>query len=160
MLFQHNPAEPIGVWEEIREDARGLYVRGRITAAVAKAREVLSLMRAGALDGLSIGFKAVKPGAMHVPACAALRKLDLWEISVVTFPMLPGARVAAVKATPGCGARSKRTRIRTLAHAGCWADAKRGACALARWPQRLKTLCGMRAGGFDDDLHSLLASGR
>jgi len=93
MLFQHNPAEPIGVWEEIREDAHGLYVRGKLMTAVAKAREVLSLMRAGALDGLSIGFKAQKT---QRDARSGVR--DLWEISIVTFPMLPQARVAAVKA--------------------------------------------------------------
>ena len=100
MLFQHNPAEPIGVWEEIREDARGLYVRGRLTTAVAKAREVLALMRAGALDGLSIGFKAVKARRDARSGVRRIEKVDLWEISVVTFPMLPGARVSAVKQRP------------------------------------------------------------
>lgn len=97
MLFQHDPAEPIGVWEEIREDARGLYVRGRLMTAVGKAREVLSLMRAGALDGLSIGFKAQKTQRDARSGVRRILKLDLWEISVVTFPMLPQARVAAVK---------------------------------------------------------------
>lgn len=60
MLFQHDPNEPIGVWTEIREDQRGLFVRGRLNSDVGRAREVLSLMRSGALDGLSIGFKAIK----------------------------------------------------------------------------------------------------
>jgi uncharacterized protein len=100
MLFQHNPAEPIGVWEEIREDAKGLYVKGRLTLAVAKAREVLALMRAGALDGLSIGFKAVKAKRDARAGVRRIEKVDLWEISVVTFPMLPGARVQAVKQRP------------------------------------------------------------
>jgi uncharacterized protein len=100
MLFQHDPAEPIGVWDEIREDARGLYVRGRLMTAVARAREVLALMRAGALDGLSIGFKAVKAKRDGRARGRRLEKVDLWEISIVTFPMLPGARVAAVKARP------------------------------------------------------------
>jgi len=100
MLFQHDPAEPIGVWDEIREDARGLYVRGRLMTAVAKAREVLTLMRAGALDGLSIGFKTVKARRDASTGVRRLEKVDLWEISVVTFPMLPDARVANVKARP------------------------------------------------------------
>jgi HK97 family phage prohead protease len=100
MLFQHDPAEPIGVWEEVREDARGLYVRGRLMTAVAKAREVLALMRAGALDGLSIGFKAEKGRRDAATGVRRLEKVDLWEISVVTFPMLPGARVESVKARP------------------------------------------------------------
>ncbi|MBL8235387.1 MAG: HK97 family phage prohead protease, partial [Bryobacterales bacterium] len=60
MLFQHDPAEPIGVWEQIEEDRKGLFARGRLMRDVARAREVLSLMKAGALDGLSIGFKAEK----------------------------------------------------------------------------------------------------
>ena len=100
MLFQHDPAEPIGIWDEIREDARGLYVRGRLTTAVAKAREVLALMRVGALDGLSIGFKAVKARREAATGVRRLEKVDLWEISVVTFPMLPGARVESVKTRP------------------------------------------------------------
>jgi len=100
MLFQHDPAEPIGVWDEIREDARGLYVRGRLMTAVAKAREVLALMRAGALDGLSIGFKAVKARRDAATGVRRLEKVDLWEISIVTFPMLPGARVESVKVRP------------------------------------------------------------
>jgi HK97 family phage prohead protease len=100
MLFQHDPADPIGVWDEVREDARGLYVRGRLMTAVAKAREVLALMRAGALDGLSIGFKAVKARRDAASGVRRLEKVDLWEISVVTCPMLPGARVESVKARP------------------------------------------------------------
>ena len=97
LLYQHNPAEPIGIWESLKEDSRGLHVRGRLMLAVARAREVLALMRAGALDGLSIGFRAVtgkrdaKTGIRH------LAKIDLWEISIVTFPLLAEARVAHVK---------------------------------------------------------------
>lgn len=100
MLFQHDPAEPIGVWDEIREDANGLYVRGRLMTAVARAREILALMRAGALDGLSIGFKAVKGRRDARSGIRRLEKVDLWEISIVTFPMLPGARVETVKRQP------------------------------------------------------------
>ncbi|MEQ1717269.1 MAG: HK97 family phage prohead protease [Hyphomicrobium sp.] len=103
MLFQHDPAEPIGVWDEIREDAKGLFVRGRLMMAVARAREVLSLMRAGALDGLSIGFKPQESRRDARSGIRRIGKVDLWEISVVTFPMLPGARVAAVKARPFAG---------------------------------------------------------
>lgn len=98
MLFQHDPAQPIGAWEEIREDGRGLYVRGRLIEDVTRAREILALMRAGALDGLSIGFRSRK--AVRDPRSGQRRlyEIDLWEISIVTFPMLPGARVSAVGA--------------------------------------------------------------
>jgi HK97 family phage prohead protease len=98
MLYQHDPNEPIGVWLEIREDAKGLYVRGRLTAGVARAREVLSLMRAGALDGLSIGYRTVRGATDPKSGIRRLTEVDLWEISIVTFPMLPEARVESVKA--------------------------------------------------------------
>lgn len=101
MLFQHDPNEPIGVWDELTEDARGLFVRGRLTLEVARAREVLALMRAGALDGLSIGFKAVTAQRQARTGIRRLARVDLWEISVVTFPLLPQARVGQVKARPG-----------------------------------------------------------
>lgn len=100
MLFQHNPAEPIGVWDDIREDAAGLYVRGRLTLDVARAREVLSLMRARAIDGLSIGFNVKAATKDKATGVRRISALDLWEISIVTFPMMPGARIAAVKAGP------------------------------------------------------------
>jgi HK97 family phage prohead protease len=98
MLFQHNPDEPIGTWTAIREDARGLYVEGRISADVAKGREVLALLRSGGLDGLSIGFKTVRARTDAKTGIRRILEADLWEISVVTFPMLPSARVTAVKA--------------------------------------------------------------
>jgi HK97 family phage prohead protease len=98
MLFQHDPNEPIGVWLQVREDSRGLFVKGKLTTEVARAREVLSLMRAGALDGLSIGYRTVRGRTDPKTGIRRLAELDLWEISVVTFPMLPGARVSAVKA--------------------------------------------------------------
>jgi Escherichia/Staphylococcus phage prohead protease len=97
MLFQHDPAEPVGVWLELREDHRGLYARGRLIPDVTRARELLSLLRAGAIDGLSIGFRTVKG---HIDPRSRVRRLvavDLWEISIVTFPLLAGARVRAVK---------------------------------------------------------------
>jgi hypothetical protein len=97
MLFQHDPAAPIGVWREVREDHRGLFVRGRLMPEVAKAREVLALMRAGAIDGLSIGFRTVRGRTDAKSGVRRLIEVDLWEISVVTFPMLPAARVSAVK---------------------------------------------------------------
>jgi HK97 family phage prohead protease len=97
LLFQHDPSEPIGVWVELHEDARGLFAHGRLMPEVARAREVLSLMRAGALDGLSIGFRTVIGRRDPRSGVRRLEKIDLWEISVVTFPMLPEARVSAVK---------------------------------------------------------------
>jgi uncharacterized protein len=73
-------------------------VRGQLNLKVAKAREVHALMRSGAVDGLSIGFRTERSRKDEATGVRRLEKLDLWEISIVTFPMLPGARVAAVKA--------------------------------------------------------------
>lgn len=101
MLFQHDPAEPIGSWLEMREDRRGLFVRGRLAPGVARAREVLELMRGGALDGLSIGFRTVRARKDGKSGIRRIIEADLWEVSVVTFPMLPGARVEAVKGAGG-----------------------------------------------------------
>jgi Escherichia/Staphylococcus phage prohead protease len=106
LLFQHDPDEPIGVWLELAEDARGLFARGRLMPEVTRAREVLSLMRARALDGLSIGFRTVQGRTDPKSGVRRLDKIDLWEISVVTFPMLPDARVSAVKRRPEREGRS------------------------------------------------------
>jgi HK97 family phage prohead protease len=100
MLFQHDPAQPIGVWEEIREDSMGLRVRGRLCLKVEKAREVWALIEQGGIDGLSIGFKAVNARRDARSGVRRLERIDLWEISIVTFPMLPAARVSATKETP------------------------------------------------------------
>lgn len=97
MLWQHDPAEPIGAWLSIEEDARGLKVKGCLNLVVSRAREILALMRDGQIDGLSIGFKTLRATQDRKTGLRHLQKLDLWEISLVTFPMLPQARVTAVK---------------------------------------------------------------
>jgi len=94
MLWQHDPAEPIGVWDEVREDTRGLFVKGRILTDVARGREAAALIGAGAIDGLSIGYRTIK-ARKDDGGRRLLSELELWEVSLVTFPMLPEARVAA-----------------------------------------------------------------
>ena len=96
MLFQHEAAEPVGVWDEIVEDARGLFVRGRIVTATAQGRLVAALVKAGAVDGLSIGFRTVKARPDDSGRLRVLSEVELWEVSIVTFPMLPGARISNV----------------------------------------------------------------
>ncbi|WP_083533093.1 HK97 family phage prohead protease [Bosea sp. WAO] len=98
LLWQHDPTEPIGRWIELREDTRGLHVRGRLSLAVARAREIHALMRDGAIDGLSIGFRSERARNDPRTGLRRLEKVDLWEISLVTFPMQLQARVAMVKA--------------------------------------------------------------
>ncbi|MBN9674476.1 HK97 family phage prohead protease [Salipiger bermudensis] len=99
MLWQHDPAQPIGTWDEVREDARGLHVTGRLLDTVERGREAAALIAAGAIDGLSIGYRtlrATKDGTGR----RLLTELELWEVSLVTFPMLPSARVAAKGTRP------------------------------------------------------------
>ncbi len=94
MLWQHDPAQPIGVWDELREDERGLYVKGRLLDSVEKGREAAALIAAGAIEGLSIGYRT-KRAVKDAGGKRVLMELELWEVSLVTFPMLPSARVAA-----------------------------------------------------------------
>jgi HK97 family phage prohead protease len=115
MLFQHDPAEPIGSWTEIAEDTRGLRVKGRLSLQVARGREVHALMRQGALDGLSIGFRTVRARTDAKTGVRRIAEVDLWEISIVTFPMLPEARVAAVKAAPADFPRDGRAAAALVA---------------------------------------------
>ncbi|MEX0338370.1 MAG: HK97 family phage prohead protease [Arenibacterium sp.] len=94
MLWQHDPQEPIGVWDEVREDAKGLWVKGRILDTLRRGREAISLIGAGAIDGLSIGYRT-KQATRNEKGQRLLSELELWEVSLVTFPMLPSARVRA-----------------------------------------------------------------
>ncbi|MGX9354124.1 HK97 family phage prohead protease [Roseobacteraceae bacterium S113] len=91
MLWQHDPAQPIGVWDEVREDEKGLFVKGRILDSVEKGREAAALLEAGAIDGLSIGYRT-KRATKSNTGLRLLQELELWEVSLVTFPMLPSAR--------------------------------------------------------------------
>jgi hypothetical protein len=119
MLFQHDPAEPVGVWLELTEDFRGLRARGKLIPDVARGRELLALLRAGAIDGLSIGFRTVKGRVDPATRVRKLIDVDLWEISIVTFPLLSGARVRAkgsVSSPPGrARVRAEREWMRTTA---------------------------------------------
>ncbi len=96
MLWQHDPAEPIGTWLSLAEDPVGLRVTGRLVTDTQRGREALDLMAAGAVDGLSIGFKAIRAAGGRRAGARRLVEVDLWEVSVVTFPALGGARVTRV----------------------------------------------------------------
>lgn len=92
MLWQHDPTRPIGVWDEIREDDAGLWVKGRLLPEVAQAREAAALIQAGAIDGLSIGYRTIRAERSQ-KGTRVLTEVELWEVSLVTFPMLPEAKV-------------------------------------------------------------------
>ncbi len=99
MLWQHDSGQPIGVWKELRESDKGLEVRGNLLLSVQRGQEAHSLLKAGALDGLSIGFRIPKGGSAFdkVSGIRTINKADLWEVSLVTFPANPKARVSRVK---------------------------------------------------------------
>lgn len=114
LLWQHDPAEPIGRWLSLVEDETGLRVRGQLNRSVARAREILALMRDGALDGLSIGFRVDKAQTDPRGGYRRLFAVDLWEISIVTFPLLPAARVAAVKRAPAAPLPAEQRLVRAI----------------------------------------------
>lgn len=93
LLWQHRPDRAVGMIETLAEDARGLRVTGRVSARTAAGREAAALLKAGAVDGLSFGYR-VKAARGAAPR--ELLALDLVEVSLVTQPMQPGARVEVV----------------------------------------------------------------
>lgn len=90
MLHQHESRAVVGVWDDMIEDELGLFVRGRVMDWSAEARFAGALSKAEALDGLSIGFRSSR--ARREGRLRVLVEVELWEVSLVTFPMLPGAR--------------------------------------------------------------------
>ena len=99
LLYQHKADEPIGVFEEILEDQKGLKVKGRLAMGTQRGREVYELMKMGAIDGLSIGYRVNPKGQSYDDRGKRrlLKEVDLMEISAVTFPMNQRARISAVK---------------------------------------------------------------
>ncbi len=115
MLWQHQSDEPIGRWDEIVEDDHGLRVKGRLLLDVRRAAEVHALLKAGAIDGLSIGYSAVEAATDPDSGLRTLIEIDLWEISLVTFQACPGAAVSAIK---GAKPRTAREFERFLRDTG------------------------------------------
>lgn len=93
LLFQHDPKEPVGTWESMGEDGHGLFVSGRLVPGVPRSDALRRLIENRALDGLSIGFRTVK--ASRRDGNRLLHEIDLYEVSIVTFPMMEDARIAA-----------------------------------------------------------------
>lgn len=96
MLFQHDPSAVIGTWKSMEEDAKGLRVAGKILTTVKSGAEAYEYVKAGAIDGLSIGYRTIK--SMDRNGKRVIMQAELWEVSLVTFPMNEMARIDAVKA--------------------------------------------------------------
>jgi uncharacterized protein len=100
MLWQHDADHPIGIWTEMVEDAKGLRVKGQLALDTVKGQEARALLKMGAINGLSIGFIS-KQWAYDVETdVRTLTEVDLWEVSLVTFPANEKARVTNVKSSP------------------------------------------------------------
>lgn len=101
MLWQHDRHEPIGVWTSIAEDAKGLFVKGKLLIDEDPlAKRAYAHLKAGSIGGMSIGYRTI-PGETVVdekrPSVMRLKKVDLREMSLVTMPMNTQARVTSVK---------------------------------------------------------------
>lgn len=97
MLLSHVGGRTAGRWSVLREDGRGLFVRGMVSDDTAAGAAALKMIGAGRLDGLSIGFVA-RDWSPRVLRGRELKEIELREISLVSAPMLPGARFAAAGA--------------------------------------------------------------
>ena len=95
MLWMHDPSQPVGVWDDIAEDAKGLVMKGRLSISTQKGKDAYELLKMGALSGLSIGYQVVDrewKGDTRI-----LKSVNLFEVSLVTFPACDAARVNGVK---------------------------------------------------------------
>jgi hypothetical protein len=97
MLWQHRSAEPLGVYTAMAEDGLGLKVEGQLALTTVRGAEAHALLKMGALSGLSIGYMPREENYDKVTGINTLKKVDLWEVSLVTFPANDAARVQGVK---------------------------------------------------------------
>jgi HK97 family phage prohead protease len=117
MLWQHNTAEPIGKFTEMREDSRGLFVKGQLlVGSVARAKEAYNLLKEGVLTGLSIGYRTLD--SEFDKGLRKLKELDLLEVSLVTFPANDSARVALKKSLDAGDVPSERELEAVLREVG------------------------------------------
>ncbi len=100
MLWQHDADKPIGVWTEMVEDEKGLRIKGQLAMETVKGKEAHALLKMGAINGLSIGFMSKQWAYDRDTEVRTLTEIDLWEVSLVTFPANEKARITNVKASP------------------------------------------------------------
>lgn len=97
MLWQHRVEEPIGYFTHVEEDAMGLYVEGKLLLDVQKSQEAYGLLKKGAISGLSIGYSVRESEVDYNEGIRYIHDVDLWEVSLVTFPANQHATVLDVK---------------------------------------------------------------
>ncbi len=111
MLWQHDGTQPIGIWTEMVEDAKGLLIKGRLALETAKGKEAHALLKMGALNGLSIGFISKQWAYDRESEVRTLTEIDLWEVSLVTFPANEKARITNVKSASDMATPKDAERI-------------------------------------------------
>lgn len=99
MLWQHHSDQPIGKYLKIQEDNYGLFVEGQLLLNLQKGKEVYELVKRGIVNGLSIGYSVKSSKIMEEKSIRIISEVDLWEISLVTFPANEKALVTFVKNT-------------------------------------------------------------
>lgn len=99
MLWQHEADEPIGIWTEMAEDAKGLRIKGQLCLETTQGKEAHALLKMGAINGLSIGFMSKQWAYDQQTDVRTLTEIDLWEVSLVTFPANEKARITNVKSS-------------------------------------------------------------
>jgi HK97 family phage prohead protease len=155
MLWQHDRQKIVGVWDEVKEDERGLFVRGRLLKGVAQAEEAMVLMRAGALDSMSIGYRTVEAIPEGGGRIRKLMEVELHEISLVTFPMLSDAKVTAVKSEDGTfDIRKLEGALRDV----CGLSQREAKALLADGFAGLKATRDVDVSAADDEAKALLQS--
>jgi HK97 family phage prohead protease len=97
MLWQHNSREPIGTYTKMVDGDGGLFVEGQLALKTQRGAEAYELLQMKAISGLSIGFETRDDSYDQKTGVRTIKKADLWEVSLVTFPMNDSARVASVK---------------------------------------------------------------
>lgn len=116
MLWQHDTSHVIGVWSEMYEDSKGLYVKGQLLMDIEKAREAHVLLQSGAIDSMSIGYvvKDSSVGQFQGKKVTFLNEIDLLEVSLVTFAANVASRIESVKSKDNATSMQQQREIRAL----------------------------------------------
>ncbi len=150
LLWQHRAAEPIGIYTAMKEDATGLYVEGKLALKTQRGAEAYELMQMKAISGLSIGFQTREDSFDQKTGVRTIKKGDLWEVSLVTFPMNDSARISAVKSIDEI--TDFKSAERYLRESGSLSRSESTALVA-----RIKSLV-QRDSGTDNDAKALIAA--
>jgi len=155
LLWQHDTSKVIGVLDILSEDERGLYFKGRLLKGIRLAEEAMVMLRAGAIDGVSIGYRTVEAVQEGGGRIRKLLEVDLFEISLVTFPMNEAAKVTDVKSEDGAfDIRKLEAALRDV----CGLSQKEAKALLADGFKGLKVTRDVGADEGDERAKALLQS--